>query len=137
MHLQGPAGTGKSKVADAVKYLAHQCGYLSLIVKVAPSGIAAVNISGATAHSKFNFNINRKITDVDIESWCKVRLILWVLQNAARNFVDNYRHVVSHNHEFTMLLLENLHNFHMYYEYLQYLRSLEIFSSTLYRNWSM
>lgn len=76
-HLQGAAGTGKSRIIDALKYLATQWGYDSSIVTVAPTGIAAVNIMRETVHSKFNLRGRKNVSSKDLELWSKVHLLVW------------------------------------------------------------
>ena len=50
--LIGKAGTGKSLVIEAIKYLSNK-----QIVCLAPTGIAALNINGSTIHRFFNLPI--------------------------------------------------------------------------------
>lgn len=59
--VSGKAGTGKSTL---IKYLRHT--YKHNIVAVAPTGVAALNIQGATLHSFFKFP-HRIIIDDDIK----------------------------------------------------------------------
>ncbi len=52
MLTSGEAGTGISRVVEALKYLALSWGRPDAISTVAPTGIGAVLIEGETAHSK-------------------------------------------------------------------------------------
>ena len=77
VHIQGSAGTGKSRIVDALRFLALGWGYSDSIVTVAPTGIAAVNIFGETVHSKFNLRKQTRVSDSEIENWSKVHILIW------------------------------------------------------------
>lgn len=59
--MSGKAGTGKSTL---IHYLRHVLS--KNVVVVAPTGVAALNVKGATIHSFFRFP-PRVVTDEDIK----------------------------------------------------------------------
>ncbi len=52
MHVSGEGGTGKSRVFEALLFLAAGWSQPDSILTVAPTGIAAVQVNGETVHSK-------------------------------------------------------------------------------------
>ncbi|KAJ7314536.1 hypothetical protein DFH08DRAFT_716457, partial [Mycena albidolilacea] len=51
MYVGGMGGTGKSYVIEAIVELFKQCGYSERLLVSAPTGCAAVLISGYTIHT--------------------------------------------------------------------------------------
>ncbi|KAG7009693.1 ATP-dependent DNA helicase [Physcia stellaris] len=71
-HLDGVAGTGKSRVVDMLSrfltYHASQKGEEcpgSTVLRSAPTGVAAHNIDGFTLHSLFRLPVRREMTSLD------------------------------------------------------------------------
>ncbi len=80
MHISGEAGTGKSRIIDALRYLSKSWGKPEAICTVAPTGIAAVLIDGETVHSKFLINaktVSKEKERKEIELWSKVLMLVW------------------------------------------------------------
>ena len=80
-YIGGEAGTGKSRIINAVLDFAKAWGKYNPIKTIAPTGIAAIQVRGRTARSFFNIRKNgsnsRKITDRDREIFAQVTIILW------------------------------------------------------------
>jgi hypothetical protein len=88
--LHGLGGTGKSRVISALVDLASSWQRSSAVVKVAPTGIAAVNINGATIHSGLGIAVKQRrrradddvsserarARDAELERWASVRLVI-------------------------------------------------------------
>ncbi|KAF8206355.1 hypothetical protein K438DRAFT_1578096, partial [Mycena galopus ATCC 62051] len=51
MYVGGVGGTGKSHIIEAIVELFNQCGYSERLLVSAPTGCAAVLISGYTIHA--------------------------------------------------------------------------------------
>ena len=68
LQVDGQGGTGKSHVIRTVsawlERLAAGKGYELLVVRAAPTGVAANNINGVTLHSLFRLLINKKEIDL-------------------------------------------------------------------------
>ncbi len=77
MHLSGEGGTGKSRVVDALRFLAKGWGSPDSIVTVAPTGIAAVLVNGETVHSKLQMFQHKRPTMEQLEQWSKVHMLIW------------------------------------------------------------
>ena len=58
LFITGKAGTGKSFLLDVFKHGTHK-----KTLTVAPTGIAALNVGGATIHSTFGFKNLENITE--------------------------------------------------------------------------
>jgi hypothetical protein len=65
MYLGGPGGTGKSEVVKALCALAESWGQPQAVLKLAPSGVAAVNIGGTTIHSGLNIPTAERAENCD------------------------------------------------------------------------
>ncbi len=80
MHISGEAGTGKSRVVEALKYLSASWGRREAISTVATTGIAAVLFNGETVHSKLlvkSRSISRGQEREEINQWSKVFMLMW------------------------------------------------------------
>ncbi len=77
MHLSGERGTGKSRVFEALLFLAAGWGQPDSIVTVALTRIAAALVNGETVHSKLQIFHNRKPTMLQLEEWSKVHMLIW------------------------------------------------------------
>ena len=60
-YLGGEGGTGKSAVIHALCELAESWGHARAVLKLAPSGVAAVNIKGKTIHSGLSVKMAKRI----------------------------------------------------------------------------
>lgn len=57
MYLGGTAGSGKSRVIDAVRYFAHSWARARSVTCAAPTGVAASNIDGSTLHTLLKLSL--------------------------------------------------------------------------------
>ena len=66
MHVDGPAGTGKSYLIDMIStYLfdmAAQCGQPDPVLQAAPTGVAAFSIQGQTLHRLIQLPVHKLFT---------------------------------------------------------------------------
>ncbi len=79
-YISGEAGSGKSSVVEALKYLAMSWGRPEAISTVAPTGIASVFISEETVHSKFliqSRGISRENEKEEISQRSKIYVLIW------------------------------------------------------------
>lgn len=57
MYLGGTAGSGKSRVIDAVRYFAQSWARTRSVMCAAPTGVAAANVDGSTLHSLLKLSL--------------------------------------------------------------------------------
>ena len=68
LNLDGAAGTGKTftllKMCSRLQELAEEAGNLNPVIRAAPTGIAAFNITGKTLHSLLRLPVKGKVVDL-------------------------------------------------------------------------
>ncbi|CAB3386664.1 Hypothetical predicted protein [Cloeon dipterum] len=103
--LSGPAGTGKSRVITHIDHEIRRRG--GIVVKVAPTGMAANNIGGRTAHSAFGLPLN--LTSTSSSSMTSDQRRWQLLRSATLIIFDE---LAMASHEFLRILHEILLDMH-------------------------